>query len=460
MPNVLLITVDDMNYNSLGFAGCTVPDISPNLDQLASQSVYFENAHVTISVCQPSRSTLLTGLYPHHNGAAGFNPIDTNVRTLTEYTREAGYFNGIIGKVNHLEPEEKFCWDYSKAMYNDKEKPSREFYEKLHGLDHNMGRNPAVYYRYVKEFLSKAAESAKPFFLMVNSHDPHRPFAGSESERKMFGYNTKVSRQYRPEEVTVPGFLPDIPKVRQEVSEYYSSVHRADETVGEILRALGEHRLEDDTVIFFLSDNGMSFPYAKTNCYLNSTRTPLLVCWKDHFTPRKDSEHFVSGIDFMPTVLELLNIPCKETDGRSYLPALTGEGNPSFPEVFTSFHITSACKRFPMRCVLNQDYCYIYNFWSDGKTVFENEGKSGRTFSAMREAGEWDEAIKARADFYEFRCREELYHLAKDPDALCNLANEPEYAEICRQMRKRMKGCLKETADEYYADFCTVFPDL
>src|SRR5947208_16641736 len=91
-PNVLLITADDMNYDTPGFAGGKVPDITPNLDKLASEGIYFKKAHVTVAVCQPSRSVLMTGRYPHRNGAEGFNPIRADVPTLGEQLRAAGYY--------------------------------------------------------------------------------------------------------------------------------------------------------------------------------------------------------------------------------------------------------------------------------------------------------------------------------------------------------------------------------
>src|SRR5437870_1215224 len=93
-PNVLLITADDMNFDTPGFAGGKVPDITPNLDRLASEGIYFKFAHVTVAVCQPSRSAIMTGRYPHRNGAIGFNPIFADCPTLGEQLHNAGYFNG------------------------------------------------------------------------------------------------------------------------------------------------------------------------------------------------------------------------------------------------------------------------------------------------------------------------------------------------------------------------------
>src|SRR5262245_37101288 len=110
-PNILLITADDMNFDTPAFAGGKVDGITPNLDRLASEGIYFKQARVTVAVCQPSRSVLMTGRYPHRNGAVGFNPINDGVPTLGEQLRAAGYVNGIFAKVPHLAPIPRMCWD-------------------------------------------------------------------------------------------------------------------------------------------------------------------------------------------------------------------------------------------------------------------------------------------------------------------------------------------------------------
>jgi len=200
-PNILLITADDMNWNAPGCFGGQTPDITPNIDRLASEGVRFEHAHVTIAVCQPSRSVLMTGRYPHRNGAEGFQPIDTNVPTLQERLHKAGYIQGILGKVKHLAPPEKYEWDMIEDIQ-----------------DLGSGRNPELYYKYAMDFFQQAAGQKKSFFLMANSHDPHRPFHGSEQEQKKFAKTLKdipvPSRVYKGDEIEVPGFLPDLPARR------------------------------------------------------------------------------------------------------------------------------------------------------------------------------------------------------------------------------------------------------
>ena len=437
-PNILLITADDMNWDAPGVYGCKIPDITPNIDKLAAEGIRFEQAHVTIAVCQPSRSVLMTGRYPQRNGAMGFEPIFEDVPTLQEQLRAAGYLNGILGKVKHLAPASKFPWDTIVGHENLGE-----------------GRNPAKYYAHCKEFFEMAKAADQPFFLMVNSHDPHRPFAGSEQEKRKATRATrkmhypKASKYYQPDEVVVPEFLPDLPDIRKEIAQYYTSVHRCDEIVGEVLGALTESGFEENTLVMFLSDNGMAFPFAKTNCYLNSTRTPWIVRWPGRIEPGTlDDEHFISGIDFMPTILEAAGLEqVADMDGRSFLSLLRGEPQPGRELVFTVFHTTSAKRDYPMRCLQNRKYGYIFNAWPDGKTVFLNESQSGLTFKAMQAASGKDEKIAARVKLFQYRVPEEFYYFENDPNALNNLIDDPQYKNEIQKMRKAMLEIMKSTRD-------------
>lgn len=433
-PNVLLITVDDMNYNTPGVTGCFVPDATPAIDRLASEGIRFVHSHVNIAVCQPSRSVLMTGRYPHRNGALGFDPISWDVPTLQEQLRKAGYYNGIIGKTSHLAPLPKMCWDFFVRTYTK---------------ENRWGRDPDIYYTYTKSFLGRAKDLGRPFFLMANTHDPHRPFAGSQQELEVFEETIPFRRKFSPEEIQIPGFLPDLPLVRKEVAEYFTSAYRADEMVGRTLQALEEEGLAENTLVMFLSDNGMAFPFAKTNCYLTSTRTPWIVRWPGKIEPgRVDTENLISGIDFMPTILDALGLPQVEgMDGRSFLPLLLGKEQEPFTSVFTMFNKTSAKKYFEMRCVQSRRFGYIYNKWSDGQTRFQNESMSGLTYRAMKEAAQRDAAIADRVKLFEYRVKEEFYDFENDPDALDNLIAEPEFQAEIQFFRQQLRTCMKETGD-------------
>ncbi|MFW6303449.1 MAG: sulfatase, partial [Candidatus Sumerlaeota bacterium] len=356
-PNILLITADDMNWDAVGAFGCPTPETTPNIDRLASEGIRFENGHVTIAVCQPSRSAIMTGRYPHQSGGEGFHKLRfSDIPLLPERLRESGYTVGILGKVGHSTPYGAFNWNMMFDM-----------------PELGQGRNPEIYYTCARSFMETARETGRPFFLMANSHDPHRPFYGNDKEEwyEEGGENPPAavpSKAFTAEEVTVPGFLPDLPEVRLEISEYYNSVRRCDDTVGRILDALRETGQEDNTLVLFLSDNGMAFPFAKTNCYLNSTRTPWIMRWPGRIKAgRVDFEHFVSGIDILPTFLDAAGIEIHEgVSGRSFLPLLEGNKQGGREYVFTTFNQTAARNNYPMRCVQSKKYGYIYNPWSDG----------------------------------------------------------------------------------------------
>mgnify|MGYP000207130867 FL=1 len=88
--NVVLITADDLNYSSVGYMGCPIPEITPNLDELASEGIVFNNAYVNIAVSQPSRAVLATGLYSHKNGVEGFYHTEKQIPTVMSVLREHG----------------------------------------------------------------------------------------------------------------------------------------------------------------------------------------------------------------------------------------------------------------------------------------------------------------------------------------------------------------------------------
>ncbi|MDX1564375.1 MAG: sulfatase-like hydrolase/transferase, partial [Phycisphaeraceae bacterium] len=100
--HLLLITVDDMNFDSVGVYGCQVPQTTPNIDRLASEGMRFAHGHVTIAICQPTRAVWMTGRYPHNSGAFGFDQIRPGVPTLPETLKRHGYTTGILGKTEHV----------------------------------------------------------------------------------------------------------------------------------------------------------------------------------------------------------------------------------------------------------------------------------------------------------------------------------------------------------------------
>ena len=439
--NILLITADDLHWDSVGAFGSPVRGATPNIDQLATDGIRFDHAHVTISVCTPNRSVLMTGRYPHLSGGEGFHRLKLDgVPILPALLRSEGYTVGILDKVDHSTPYEDFIWDTAQGK---------------HRL--GFGRNPEAFYQHAKTFVEGASDSSLPFFLMANSRDPHRPFYGNDHDSY---YEADIpalapSHTFTSDDVVVPGFLPDLTDVRTEVAEYYSSVRRLDDTVGRLLDVLDDTGVAENTIVMFLSDNGVSFPFAKANVYFNSTRTPWIVRWPGVIQSGSvDAEHFISSIDLMPTILDAIgaDIPAG-VNGKTFLPLLHGEDQDGRGQVFTQFHETSGRRAFPMRSVQNAQFGYIYNHWSDGIKKYGSESQHGRTWAAMKAEEAGDEDLAARTRLYSYRVPEELYDYESDPDALENLIDDPDYAAELDALRTVLKEWMVETSDPLLSDF-------
>ncbi|MDQ7903699.1 sulfatase [Phytohabitans sp. ZYX-F-186] len=437
-PNILLFTVDDMDFATPGcFGGHR--DVTPALDRFARQSMSFHRAHVPLAVCQPSRSALLTGRYPHRNGAEGFGPVRDDVPILNESLRERDYLTGILGKVTHLAPIERYAWDYAI----DQE-----------GL--GMGRDPAVYAAGAADVFRLAKRERRPFFMMANAHDPHRPYHGSLQERQMFTPEQLATvpppaKVFGPGDADVPGFLPDLPDVRTEQAQYLSSSRRADQVFAAVLAELARAGLADDTIVVFISDNGTAMPFAKANAYPHSTHTPLVVRWPGKTRPGStDRAHMVSTMDLFPLFCRAAGVrPPDGIDGRDPTSLLEGRHQTGRTRVHTVFHETSARQRFEMRATHDGRWAYVWNAWSNGTTNYRAENMQGLTWPAMTAAAATDPALAARVDFYLRRAPEELYDLGRDPYCLHNLAGKhtPPARAALRRQRDLTADWMTRTGD-------------
>ncbi|MGZ4971240.1 MAG: sulfatase family protein [Limisphaerales bacterium] len=443
-PNILMIVADDLNYTTVGSFGGPQPTVTPNIDKLASQGMRFTRHHVVCGVCQPSREALMTGLYPHNNGGEGFNPINRQVTTLAEILDNLDYRLGILSKTDHLQPGSEFPWDML-----------------LTETSLAQGRNSGYYYTNSKTFMQQAIAAGRPFFLMANSNDPHRPFSGSADETSMWSSSIRAtfaapSHIYATNEISVPGFLPDLPNVRKEMAQYYSSARRFDDTLGRVLDALNEVGASNNTIVLFLSDNGIAMPFAKANDYLHSNHSPLVIRWPRVVAPgRVDTNNFILSIDLMPTLLEAIGVPTTiRFDGASILSLLQGGTyQPNRDHAITVFHETSAGVRYEMRGVCGYRYGYIYNPWSDGTKVYSSESQDGLTWNAMVAAAPSDTNIQARVNLFKYRVVEELYDYAQDPDAIYDLIHKPEMSPYIYTARQNLLAWMIQIQDPMLAGF-------
>jgi N-sulfoglucosamine sulfohydrolase len=434
--NLLLITVDDMSADSIGAFGCQLPDTSPNIDRLAGESLRFAHAHVQVGNCMPSRNVMWSGRYPHNNGVEGFYQVkDPGYPVLVDLMKDAGYFTAIRHKVSHSTPYHPYAWDLVLDTLPDG--------TKAHVKD------PASYGASTATGIRAAKAEGKPFCLMINIADPHKPFHAQGRGGETIPDPHTPSRVFTPDEPPIPGFLFEDPVVSKELAHYYSSVRRADDAVGHVMRTLEESGEADNTLVMFLSDHGMPLPFAKTQLYHHSTHTPLIVRWPGVTKAGTvDDRHMVSAVDFLPTLLDVVDVAHPDgIDGRSFAALLKGEAQDDREMVIKEYNENAGSSRDPMRAVQTKRLLYLFNPWSNGERVMATATTGTPTYRRLAELARTDQVLAARHDLYQHRVVEELYDVEQDPDCLVNLIGASAHQQELARLRKTLETWMVETGD-------------
>jgi len=374
-PNVVLIVSDDHGLETLGCYGNQVIK-TPNLDALAAEGVRFTNAFCTTASCSASRSVILSGMYNHANGQYGHQHSYhhfisfPNVKSLPVLLTEAGYRTGRIGKY-HVAPDEVYRFDIALP---------------------GNSRSPVQMADNCRDFVSGGDD--KPFFLYYCTSDPHR---GGGTANELAG---------KPKEVVVPPFLPDLPECRAELAQYYQSVSRVDQGVGRLMRVLKQAGRYDNTVVIYISDNGVAFPGAKTTLYEPGMNLPCIV--RD---PRQKKrgivcDALVNFADLAPTILDFAGaLPSASSlQGRSFKSALNQEHPKGWDETYASHTFHEITMYYPMRVVRQRRYKLIWNIAHGLDYPFASD---------LWAASTWQATIRAGNKYYGKRTVEAYLHRPK-----------------------------------------------
>ncbi len=342
-PNFIVILTDDQGYADVGFNGSK--DIrTPNIDRIANEGTKFSNGYVTHAVCGPSRAGLLTGRYQGRFGF-GYNPVidptDTKAgmpleeQVISEVLKPVGYTSSIIGKW-HMGLHPKFHpnkrgfehfygflnggHDYLPELLIHKDicslpKGGRPYATKL---NHNY--DIVEIDEYLTDELSNEAVSFierqqdKPFFLYLAYNAPHGPM---QATREYLDRNTHIKDKNR--------------------RTYAAMITAVDDGVGRVLAKLKALGIDDNTMVFFLSDNGGSRKHPSSNAPLRGNKdsyfeggihVPFAVRWPGKIPAGQDYENPVSSLDILATFAALTNAPIADErplDGVNLMPFITGK---------------------------------------------------------------------------------------------------------------------------------------
>jgi N-sulfoglucosamine sulfohydrolase len=415
-PNLILFISDDHGIADAGCYGNKVVR-TPNVDKLASQGMRFTRAFAASPSCTPSRSALLTGLFPLRNGAEpNHSKIGSGIKTWPQHFLELGYRVVLAGKT-HFGPRTNFPFEYISAVI--KTGP--------HPLDQKLDTKA------VAEILEKPGE--KPLCLIVASPDPHVTWAKNKT--------------YNPAKILLPRYVVDTKQTRETYSDYYTDVTIMDDQLGECLDALEKSPLATNTLFVYTSDNGPQWPHAKWNLYDAGLNLPLIARWPGKIKPATKSEAMLSLVDLLPTFLEAAGTKApRDLDGKSFLPVLLGKKKEHRDVIFATHTADGTMNNFPMRCIRTRTHKYILNLTPNATyTTHVTNGQDGDGLNYWRtwlEAAKTNETAARLVRNYQHRPAEELYDLRNDPDELNNIASLPGSEKILVTLRKQLDAWMQQ----------------
>ena len=418
--NILLYVVDDQGTTDAGCYGNQVIR-TPGLDQLAEEGVRFTNAFCTTASCSASRSVILSGQHNHANGQYGhqhgYNHFSSfsNVKTLPVLLEEAGYRTACAGKY-HVAPQEVYRFQHFLKR-----------------------KDPPQMADDCRDFITGSGDSEeRPFFLYFCTTEPHRDF------------NRVGSDPVDPEDVIVPPYLPDSPECREELAQYYGSVQLADKGLLRLIEILKDTGHWEDTLVLYISDNGIAFPGAKTTLYEPGMQLPCVVRNPFQGGRGKVSEAMISWADITPTILDYAGaLPEKPWfHGRSFLEALE-EGNPSgWDEVYASHTFHEITMYYPMRVVRTRKHKLIWNIAHELEYPFASDLYASKTWQGVLSRGDTHYG-KRTVEAYLHRPEFELYDLEHDPHEVRNLAEDPNHAKVLADLKTKLRSFQERTNDPW-----------
>ncbi len=413
-PNILWLSYEDSSQH-LGCYGN--PHIStPHLDAFAKKAVRYTHAFTIAGVCAPSRSGIITGMYPTTIGSQHMRSQATlpdHIKTFPTYLREAGYYcsNNVKTDYNLVGKSQQGTWDESS--------------------------NKAHY---------KNRKEGQPFFAVFNFTQSH------ESQFHAAGRNFPNGKKVDPAKLTLPPYYPDTPLVRQDWAQNYQSISQVDFLIGQKLKELEEAGLADDTIVLIWSDHGDGLPRAKRWLYDSGTRIVLMAHVPEKFrtpnqaAPGSVSDELISGIDLGPTVLNLAGIKVPDhVQGRAFLGPNLGK-----PRDYVFAARDRMDERYDMiRTVRDKRYRYVRNYmpWVPYSQYihYNEQGNVAGQWRRLHEEGKL--TGPAKAWFADRKPAEELYDTHSDPHEVNNLAAVPEHAQTLKRMREAHQQWQREMLD-------------
>ncbi|MFY9176200.1 MAG: sulfatase-like hydrolase/transferase [Caldicoprobacterales bacterium] len=441
-PNILIIVADQQRYDCIGYSR-VYPVLTPTIDKIAGEGVWFTNAYTPIPVCAPARQAFLNGRRPETFGALWNYGIALDIPALSphEYTwvrelEEIGYQNSFIGKWSGNPDHGPLEYGFHHAIgLEDYWKFRKEKYPDIEYKKGWMGEtDPVPYEDNISHWLAQRAveqidkynKEGRPWHIRLDFPGPHLPCRPSQ----------EFAQFYNPEDIPPwPSFKEDFhnkPYIqkqqlyswdienytwedwRETVALYFATISEIDHAIGKVLRRLEESDQADNTIIIYTADHGdMCGSHRMIDkhyiMYDDVVRVPLAIRWPGVIKPSTVRDEFVCHfLDLPPTILEILgrDIPAFFS-GRSLLKLMKGETVKDWRTEAVATYNGQQFGLYTQRMIRNRRWKYIWNTTD----------------------------------------MDELYDLEKDPHELCNLIDRKEYMPVIEELRKRLYETLLREGD-------------
>lgn len=486
-PNIVCIMPDDTDFVWLGCYGGRTP--TPHIDRIASDGVRFDEMYCAASACTPSRYTYLTGHYAGRCPDAHFlaeNPtcepysvawnsvLNAAMPSLGKTLQDAGYRTGISGKWHVGRPRREIGLPEFQED-DDPDDPEvdrmlREYQRRLQeevrrsgGFDYAAsivwGNNESFPIEKLREhnleWITKGAldfldgcEEDEPFFLYVTPtafHGPPHHLSYETDERYTQGGKLDAPLNVHPPRSEMKRRLEErgLPYNHDTVG-----ITWIDDQVGAILRKLNQMGVAENTIVIFKVDHNTET--GKGTCHQKGIRIPMVMKWPGVIEPASVCTSRVQNIDFVPTVFEIAGVAPPDgmhLDGTDWMPLLTGEVDQIHEDLFFEFGYTRAvlwgkwkyiALRYPQRLI---------------DAMQSGELDEAPNHTDQRLQGQMNVAIETYPAYFD---PDQLFDLEKDPAEFHNLADDPAYADVLREMKSRLQTYL----DTFKHPFDLEVPDF
>jgi len=410
LPNILWITSED-NSALLGCYGDEFAT-TPNLDKLASEGFLYTHAYANAPVCAPARNTIISGIYANSGGHSNMRshyPRGQHVEFLAEAMRRLGYYATNSVKTDYNTNVDKEIWDEcsSEAHY-------------------------------------KNAPQGKPWFAIFNTTISH--------ESKIHQQLPLSELNHDPKKVPIAPYHPRTADMEHDWAQYYDRVQQMDDFVGQRLEELEASGMADNTIVIYYADHGGVLARSKRYLYETGTHVPFIVRIPEKYKkfwpaekPNSKVDRLISFVDLYPTMLNLVGskIP-EQLQGKIFLGEKLGP-DPQYAYMFRD----RMDEWYDMsRAVRSKKYRYIHNYMPHriyGLPIeYLFRAKSLQSWKAAYENGECNEI---QSVYWSTKPVEELYDTENDPWEVNNLAKDPKYSNILKEMRKANRDWILKIKD-------------